>query len=415
MRRIGTRAHFRNRSVARTSRQHAEVLETRCLLAANVIQPSVNVENVQPGQEFDFQVDLTADGNGTTGLSFRVHFDSTQLQLAEGDVSGLYRSGFSAKQIAPTDSEFDDGSQQTDRIVNMLWFDLGGQWFAGNTQSTRLVTLRFTATPEFTETSINITGSLGFQSDTETATTRLTTADVAYTSQPFAETHPTDHAQEKTAPRQQVPDATTPPIAEEDGPGDEVESTHFDPGPGIEYEFLPVIIDADGWGLSDFDWDSDFPISTHDTVELRSANESNAFRAAGTLTSAFTTTGTFSRDSFSRARNRQPALDAIAQETDDVERAPAQFNGYRMLQRNLLALLNTIFQQNEESQYEFVTADDQDGSFHWSVSTEHALENESATSAPELELHNLRTDIPAADHDHEIDVLMAELPGLFIE
>lgn len=108
-----------------------ESLEDRRLLAAQVFTPTIP----ELGATITFDVVYTAlDDNAvqdnsikTTGVSLRMHYDSTEVSP---DIAAIASSAFSGATIQASDdttSDFDN-DLATDRFVNFLWFDIAGQF-----------------------------------------------------------------------------------------------------------------------------------------------------------------------------------------------------------------------------------------------------------------------------------------------
>ncbi len=83
---------------------------------------------VHPAADGTVNVDLSydvSDGDTSlTGLTLRIHFDSSQLDFIS---SASLLPGLSSKQVL-VDSENWDGDSRTDKYVNLLWADLSGDW-----------------------------------------------------------------------------------------------------------------------------------------------------------------------------------------------------------------------------------------------------------------------------------------------
>ncbi|MCO6457537.1 MAG: trypsin-like serine protease [Pirellulaceae bacterium] len=68
--------------------------------------------------------DVTDGDNTLTGLTLRVHYDSSKLQFSE--LSGAL-AGFNSHQVHEDRNDL-DRDPATDRFVNLLWADLNGNW-----------------------------------------------------------------------------------------------------------------------------------------------------------------------------------------------------------------------------------------------------------------------------------------------
>ncbi|NOX56951.1 MAG: hypothetical protein GXP27_21425 [Planctomycetes bacterium] len=121
---------------------------------AQIITPSVDSITASPGDAVTFDVTYTTDplDDSLTGLTLRMHYDSSQL--AYGAPTNLLGSPTVQDQA---DTDDFDNDPNTDRFVLFLWFDLNGQW-PGGPLPTRLYTANFTTTQDFAGTQINFSG-----------------------------------------------------------------------------------------------------------------------------------------------------------------------------------------------------------------------------------------------------------------
>ena len=79
------------------------------------------------GSITEIGVDYTTSDNDSTltGLTLRMHFDSTKLTYTE--LKNLFAAGLTAQQVQD-DTQDLDGDVDTDKYVNVLWSDLTGNW-----------------------------------------------------------------------------------------------------------------------------------------------------------------------------------------------------------------------------------------------------------------------------------------------
>ncbi|MEZ6061739.1 MAG: hypothetical protein R3C19_15430 [Planctomycetaceae bacterium] len=153
----------------------AETLETRTLLAAQVVTPDAAAQTVAPGNSFAFDAMYsTADPQGAqyTGLALRMHYDSTQLTF--DGLTNTLAAGLDSQQDLPDAGDLDN-DPSTDRFVVVLWFDISGTWPAGVTQPARLYTAAFTTAAGYTGTQINFTAETA--ADVEFQSTSVTVAE----------------------------------------------------------------------------------------------------------------------------------------------------------------------------------------------------------------------------------------------
>ena len=100
----------------------------------------------------------TSDNDNTlTGLTLRMHFDSSKLTF--NGVDNVFQTGFSQQQLQDDTQDLDNDSS-TDKFVNVLWFDVSGNW-TGQPSPTRLYDANFTLAEGLsvgTVTTVNFTG-----------------------------------------------------------------------------------------------------------------------------------------------------------------------------------------------------------------------------------------------------------------
>jgi len=113
--------------------------------------------SVGAGETFTFDVSYTTDPLDETlaGLTLRMHFDSSRLTFSQ--LQNLLDTGFNQQQVQDDTEDFDSDSA-TDKYLNVLWLDLGGNWPGNGTLPQRLYTTEFTADATFSSTTtINFT------------------------------------------------------------------------------------------------------------------------------------------------------------------------------------------------------------------------------------------------------------------
>ncbi len=160
-----------------------EILEQRRLPAAQVFTPSpVNAETI-PGEMAQFDVVYTAldDGDAqddtikTTGVSLRMHYDSSQVTP---DIASITSTTFPGATIQDAADASDlDADISTDRFVSFLWLDALGTFPASQNLPLTLFTADFDATSLFAGSTVNFTGSpaVGFDFQSTSATIGLKT------------------------------------------------------------------------------------------------------------------------------------------------------------------------------------------------------------------------------------------------
>ena len=143
-----------------------ESLEDRCLLAAQVITPDVTPITVGPNSTATFNVVYSTENPAnarTTGLRLRMHYNSSELTP---DITAITNSAFAGATIqdsidgdtqAERDMGGDDGNTATDRFVNLLWFDIGTNFPAGQTLPLTLFTATFTTSGTFDGETVGFT------------------------------------------------------------------------------------------------------------------------------------------------------------------------------------------------------------------------------------------------------------------
>ena len=88
----------------------------------------------------------------TTGLGFKLHYDSSVLTAPS--VSEILQEGIIGSQFGD-DTENSDGEESTDKVFRANWADFGGDWPDDTTLPVVLYTITFTASQDFADTTIN--------------------------------------------------------------------------------------------------------------------------------------------------------------------------------------------------------------------------------------------------------------------
>jgi len=150
MRRLAQRGNHSRRPAV------AELMESRVLLAAQVVSPVVAATPLTVGQQLNVAVNYDVQdpaANAPTGLGLRLHYDSNVLRFDA--LSNVLQDGFSASEDRLED--VDDGNIRTDRVVNILWLKLVGGW-PSNSLPASLLTAQFTSLATVDSSAVNFTG-----------------------------------------------------------------------------------------------------------------------------------------------------------------------------------------------------------------------------------------------------------------
>jgi hypothetical protein len=94
----------------------------------------------EDGTQETIVISYNADDTTTTGLGLRIHFDSSQLSLANLD-GVLSQDNIFANSSAQSDTDNSDNDPTTDVYIDMAWASLFGQW--PGSAPTDLATLTF--------------------------------------------------------------------------------------------------------------------------------------------------------------------------------------------------------------------------------------------------------------------------------
>jgi VCBS repeat-containing protein len=126
------------------------------------------VNPVAPNSQTTFEVIYqTADPQDETltGLGLRLHYDSSEVNIALEDV---FSTGLNTTPQNQADNENFDNDPNTDRLINVLWINLGGNWPGEGNTPTTLYTVRVETLNTFDGTTFNLTASTtatGFELD----------------------------------------------------------------------------------------------------------------------------------------------------------------------------------------------------------------------------------------------------------
>ena len=140
------------------------------------IQLSANETNVVSGEQIPVTVtyDVENGDNTLTGVGFRIHFDSTKLQL--GDINTDFSTGLFGTVAAIADESDQDSDESTDQQINWQYVDFVGNW--PNVELPLVLgTLNFTTLDNFSDTQLNVTFSETASGFTEEADSLSLTLD----------------------------------------------------------------------------------------------------------------------------------------------------------------------------------------------------------------------------------------------
>ncbi|MDJ0531927.1 MAG: Calx-beta domain-containing protein [Xenococcaceae cyanobacterium MO_207.B15] len=140
------------------------------------IQLSANETNVVSGEQIPVTVtyDVENGDNTLTGVGFRIHFDSTKLQL--GDINTDFSTGLFGTVAAIADDSDQDSDESTNRQINWQYVDFVGNW--PNVELPLVLgTLNFTTLDNFSDTQLNVTFSETASGFTEEADSLSLTLD----------------------------------------------------------------------------------------------------------------------------------------------------------------------------------------------------------------------------------------------
>lgn len=170
----------RRRHSSRTLSAPIQALETRVLLAAQVVTPSNATPTVEVGGTLTFDANYSTVAplaDPITGLELSLHYDSSIMSL--DSVSNLLPQG------TPTFSDraetVSDDDPSTDREIHFLWFDALNSWPDGATLPARLFTANFTATLTPSATTIGFTGKTAAGYDFQSTPVQVTVAPRTFT------------------------------------------------------------------------------------------------------------------------------------------------------------------------------------------------------------------------------------------
>jgi Leucine-rich repeat (LRR) protein len=89
--------------------------------------PADTVNAAQMGNTLSFHYSATNSNPNLTGLGLRIHYNSSQVSLAE--LLNILPTGFIAADLQPrVDSNNFDNDPSTDRYITVAWADISGQW-----------------------------------------------------------------------------------------------------------------------------------------------------------------------------------------------------------------------------------------------------------------------------------------------
>lgn len=166
LRSLVSRKPATRKRLGETKPPRIEQLEDRALLASQVVTAMPATQAVVPGNAVSIDVQYsTLDDQGNpaqeqaTALGLRFHYNSSVLTF--NNLSNVFPTGLTAQADQLETLAESDGDPDTDRFINVAWFDFGGNWpGAANTQPLDLYTANFTTAAGFTgTTTLNFTRS----------------------------------------------------------------------------------------------------------------------------------------------------------------------------------------------------------------------------------------------------------------
>src|SRR5690606_17495183 len=94
-----------------------------------------------------------SDGRLTTGLGFRLHFDSRSVEIIR--IVSLHNDSNLGFQIRDDVEDLDD-NPFTDQYINSAWVDLSGQWPADSVLPTTLYRVEYRQLQPLNEPSFSV-------------------------------------------------------------------------------------------------------------------------------------------------------------------------------------------------------------------------------------------------------------------
>ena len=116
--------------------------------------------NVSPGDAIEFSVDYAAGSPEATGVSFKLHFDSSKLEFV--GIENILETELTLVSPAVLDVSDIDQDSETDKMVVIAFGEVIGDFIESSELPEQLLTAKFKATSAFTsDTAINFTGIAG--------------------------------------------------------------------------------------------------------------------------------------------------------------------------------------------------------------------------------------------------------------
>lgn len=161
-RRSGSYSRTGSRALSGGWSSRIQFLESRVLLAAQIIQPSQTLLPATTGESQALDINYTTDDgdNMLSALGFRLHFDSSVLQF--DGLTNVFDNGFKIQEQTDGDDTVadHDNDPSTDSFILVAWADPVNDGFPGTPLPQRLYTFNFTPVDGFAgETTLNFTES----------------------------------------------------------------------------------------------------------------------------------------------------------------------------------------------------------------------------------------------------------------
>ena len=136
-------------------------LESRVLLAAQIVQPGETLLSVTPSVPQSVDINYTTDDNDNTlgTFGFRLHYDSSKLQF--DSITNVFQNFRIQQQTDGDDTTLNfDNDTATDRFVLVAWADFINAEFPNEPLPLTLYTFNFTPAANFTgKTTLNFSES----------------------------------------------------------------------------------------------------------------------------------------------------------------------------------------------------------------------------------------------------------------
>lgn len=124
-----------------------------------IVSAELSAQEVAAGDQVSIVVSYSVtDSALTTGLGFKLHYDSSVL--GEPSVAEILDVSLIGSQIAD-DSGNSDGEASTDKVLGANWASFNGDWPKDTDLPVKLYTITFTASEGFSDTKINFSKTSG--------------------------------------------------------------------------------------------------------------------------------------------------------------------------------------------------------------------------------------------------------------